>query len=110
MAPERVWDAVSGAWAAIVAGRHRMRLREEFGLIGYVRAVEVTHGTAGWHPHLHVLPLTEAPLDLDELRELHVFLRERWGRRVTAAGFREPALHRGVRVLPVSSAAGSGAT
>ncbi len=44
MALERVWDAVSGAWAAIVAGRHRMRLREEFGLIGYVRAVEVTHG------------------------------------------------------------------
>jgi hypothetical protein len=105
---ERAWDAVSGAWAAIVAGRHRKALREMFGVVGYVRAVEVTHGRAGWHPHLHVLLLTKAPLDLDELRELHGFLRERWDRRVVAAGFREPALHRGVRVLPVSSADGVG--
>ena len=79
---ERVWDAVSAAWAALVAGRHRKRLREEFGPIGYVRAVEVTLGQAVRHPHLHVLLLTEAPLDLDDLRELHRFLRERWGRRV----------------------------
>jgi hypothetical protein len=75
---EKVWHTISGAWAAIVAGRHRKTLRERFGVSGYVRAVEVTHGKAGWHPHLHVLLLTEAPLDLDELRELHRFLRERW--------------------------------
>jgi hypothetical protein len=105
---ERVWNTISGAWAALVAGRHRKALREQFGVVGYVRAVEVTHGRAGWHPHLHVLLLTEAPLDLDELRVLHRFLRERWGRRVVAVGFREPALHRGVRVLPVSSADGVG--
>jgi hypothetical protein len=39
---ERVWDEFSEAWAAIVAGRHRKRLRDDFGVIGYVRAVEVT--------------------------------------------------------------------
>jgi hypothetical protein len=91
-----------------VAGRHRKGLREQFVVAGYIRSVEVTHGKAGWHPHLHVLLLTEAPLDLDQLQALHRFLRERWGRRVVAAGFREPALHRGVRVLPVSSADGVG--
>jgi hypothetical protein len=105
---EKVWNAVSAAWAALVAGRHRKALREKFGVIGYVRAVEVTHGRAGWHPHLHVLLFTEAPLGLEELQALHRFLRERWGRRVIAAGFREPALHRGVRVLPVSSVDGVG--
>jgi replication protein len=105
---EKVWNTISGAWAALVAGRHRKALRERFGVIGYVRAVEVTHGRAGWHPHLHVLLLVEDPLDLDDLRELHRFLRERWGRRVTAAGFREPGLHRGVRVLPIYSADGVG--
>jgi replication protein len=105
---QKVWDTISEAWAALVAGRHRKALREQFGVIGYVRAVEVTHGPAGWHPHLHVLLLVEDDRDLDDLRELHRFLRERWGRRVTAAGFREPALHRGVRVLPIYSADGMG--
>jgi hypothetical protein len=99
---------VSRAWASLVAGRHRRELCRRFGLVGYVRAVEVTHGRRGWHPHLHVLLLTQAPLDLDELRDLHRFLRDRWGRRVTALGFRAPALHRGVRLLPVFSADGVG--
>jgi hypothetical protein len=55
-----------------------------------------------------VLLFTETVPDLDDLRELHRFLRVRWGRRVVAAGFPEPALHRGVRVLPIYSADGVG--
>ena len=76
---EKVWNTISGAWAALVAGRHRKALRERFGVVGSMRAVEVTHGRAGWHPHLHVRLLVRGPRDLDDLQALHRFLRERWG-------------------------------
>jgi Replication protein len=98
---EALWGAVAASWRSLVSGRHRAALRERFGLVGYVRATEITHGRAGWHPHLHVLLLTERPLSLDELRELHLFVRERWIRRVTAMGYRAPDVHKGVRILPV---------
>ncbi|MBB5366475.1 protein rep [Deinococcus humi] len=32
------------------------------GYVGLVRSLEVTHGDNGWHPHLHVLIFTAAPL------------------------------------------------
>jgi hypothetical protein len=95
-----LWDAVSRSWAGIITGDHRKALREQHGVIGFVRAVEVTHG-AGWHPHLHVLLFTEAALDLDELRALHYFIAHRWRRRVVAMGLRAPDEHYGIRVLPV---------
>jgi hypothetical protein len=109
MSLEALWSAVSGSWAALVSGRHRSNLRERFGVIGYVRATEVTHGRAGWHPHLHVLLFTDRHLSLEELAALHLFIRERWIRRVVALGFRAPDVHKGIRVLPVTGADGMGA-
>lgn len=108
MALDALWSAVAGSWRQIVSGRHRAALRDAFGLVGYIRATEVTHGRADWHPHLHVLLLTERPLDLDELRDLHLFIRTRWIRRVTALGFRAPDVHKGIRLLPVYSGGGMG--
>src|SRR5262249_51902694 len=58
----------------------------------------------GWHPHLHVLLFLEAPPEIEDLQELHRFLRQRWNRRVVALGFREPSLYRGVRLLPITVA------
>ena len=37
-------------------------MRQVVGADGSIRALEVTHGQAGWHPHVHVLLLTSAPL------------------------------------------------
>ena len=109
MGLEAVWGAVSGSWASLVSGRHRATLRDRFGLVGYVRSTEVTHGRAGWHPHLHVLLFTDRHLGLDDLAALHLFVRERWIRRVVALGFRAPGIHTGVRILPVTGADGMGA-
>jgi len=38
-----------------------------FGVAGLVRAVEVTVGNSGWHPHAHVLLFTEAGIDPERL-------------------------------------------
>jgi hypothetical protein len=99
----RLWTVVSETWRLILSGRHRQGLRA-LGVIGTIRAIDVTHGRHGWHPHAHVLLFLERPgAEIEELQALHRFLRERWNRRVVALGFREPSTHRGVRLLPVSA-------
>ena len=47
------------------------------GYVGLVRSLEVTHGENGWHPHLHVLVFTAAPLD-DQVLDLVQF--KIWGK------------------------------
>jgi hypothetical protein len=36
-------------------GKRHDNFRKEIGLIGKIRAFEVTHGANGWHPHIHLL-------------------------------------------------------
>jgi Replication protein len=51
------------------------------GYTGSIRALEVTHGGNGWHPHLHVILLVRNGAALE--REL-VWLTEQWQRAVKA--------------------------
>lgn len=46
---------LSDAWRATIRGRPWRRFRDAHGVEAYCRALEVTHGRNGWHPHLHVL-------------------------------------------------------
>lgn len=74
---------VAAAWRKVQQGRQWAALRRAFGIVGYVRALEVTHGDGhGWHPHLHVLLTTAEPLDARRMRALHVLIFRRWRRRV----------------------------
>lgn len=57
----------NGRWWVAFKGRH--------GLAGTVRSLEVTDGSFGWHPHLHVLFFVAASADVDRFT---VELRERW--------------------------------
>lgn len=53
-----LWEHLSTAWRATTSGSGRAWKgdKEEFGVQGYVRLVEVTHGAEnGWHVHVHVL-------------------------------------------------------
>ncbi len=44
------------------SGRPWTRLREAYGLLGMVRALETTWGPVhGWHPHVHLLLFLDAP-------------------------------------------------
>lgn len=66
-----LWDSLGSAWAYVTSGRGWQTMRQipdptsedvtersALGLLGFVRATEVTHGNAGWHVHLHVLCIT----------------------------------------------------
>lgn len=98
-----VWDGISKGLRGVWGGRAWMADRERFGVVGVVRALEVTHGASGWHPHVHALLLTERPLSETEHLALLARLSERWQRAVTRAGLRSPSAARGVTLYPVAS-------
>lgn len=56
-------QGLANAWRRMNAGANA--LRRLWGVAHTVRSVEVTHGGNGWHPHVHVLLLTNAPLPDD---------------------------------------------
>lgn len=73
------------AVTALFSGRAAQDLSEMFGVVGTVRALEVTYGhdAAGWHPHFHILffvdlstwvtAAAQAPAFRAELREYSSF-------------------------------------
>lgn len=53
-----LWDAVGIGWRAATSGSRAAWAddRGEYGVRGYIRLLEATHGTAnGWHVHVHAL-------------------------------------------------------
>jgi len=53
---------VADAWRRFIQGRGWLELRQSAGLVGSIRALEVTHGPNGWHPHLHVVLFVRRPV------------------------------------------------
>jgi len=98
------WGVISEAWHACASGRRRKIDRERWGLTGYVKAVEVTHGGNGWHPHLHVLLFLGPSDDLEQLAaEVEAEWFERWHAFVTGRGWRAPSRANGVDARAVTS-------
>lgn len=100
------------------SGRAYEKLLKDFGILGEVRALEVTHGEAnGWHPHTHALTFSHGPLPVygkarlsstDRRRSL-TRLRRRlfvlWYRACSKEGLPLPSYRRGVDVRPAKYAA-----
>ena len=108
-----VWDVVSKAWAAVhrtAAWRGSRKVegdKARFGIRGWVRAVEVTHGDAGWHVHTHVAVLVNRELTSDERDTLGARMFDRWSRACVRGGFEAPTEAHGVDVRQVSPGAGA---
>jgi hypothetical protein len=68
-------DKLNEAWASIKRNRAGKAVRDAIGLVGTIRASEVTHGLRsrinnGFHPHLHILLFIKSnirPLDVQAL-------------------------------------------
>ncbi len=70
----------------VKSGRGSVSLAARWGIGGSVRALEVTHGVNGWHPHYHELLFLAGPVDAVQLAD---DLRVSWGRAVERAGLRD---------------------
>lgn len=63
------------------------RAKQAVGYIGHIRALEVTYGRNGWHPHLHVLFFVKGGCCEERLENFRLFLFERWARIIEKMGF-----------------------
>lgn len=79
-------NAVITGYGKMKAGDPWKRLKSAMGWIGDIRALEVTHGEHGWHPHIHVLTLVERQLDPEGLEKLENRLKRRWQRILARSG------------------------
>lgn len=69
---------IAAAFRRLIRGRPWPRFCKKYGIEFHVRALEVTHGLHGWHPHLHALLFLEIPLSPAELDAATTWLHERW--------------------------------
>ncbi len=72
------------------AGKAWQLVKDRHGIAGSIRALEVTHGQHGFHPHLHVLLFTRP--DVDD-RRLDADLRRLWDLGIKKAGLRDVNAH-----------------
>jgi len=75
-------DAVANAWRRCQAGRKWGTIKAKFSIGWTIRALEVTHGKNGWHPHLHILLLTKRPLN--DPGAMHLAIQSRWADMIMA--------------------------
>lgn len=71
-------------------------------LHGYIRALEVTHGQNGFHPHYHLILFTSQGITSEFLQDAY---RVAWQRACRLAGLPEPSAEHGVTVQDGSKAA-----
>jgi hypothetical protein len=99
-----LFDAVAEGWRSGLGSKGWRQDRDEFGIVGNIRSVEVTYGENGWHPHLHGLLLTERPLDASSWDVIADRLYVRWARAVERRGYRTPTREHGVTLSAIRSA------
>jgi len=58
--PRSMFAGLAKAWSGLTSGRWWVALRRSWGIHGFVRGIEATHGPNGWHPHVHAVFFTGA--------------------------------------------------
>ena len=92
-------DRMMSAWRFMTMSRGYKELRRFAGLVGTVRALEVTHGQNGFHPHFHVLMFCKWEDDVKHLAPtLEFMLGCLWRQACVKKGLPEPSRERGVKV------------
>ena len=95
--------SISKAEASYKAHRDYKRVAASAGVVGTVRAVEVTHGYAnGWHPHVHELLFLSGAVSIPALEESLSCI---WKAAALRAGLNEPSRAHGLTVQDGSKAA-----
>lgn len=91
-------------WRTGTAPQRRIGDAERAGLVGWLRAVEVTHGGHGWHLHVHAVIVLgprrgETKADREaRARALGENMHRRWAQGVAALGFESWRDHGGLDV------------
>ncbi len=73
--PHRCWqklevliDQQEDAMDKLRAGKNWTKLHEDMGYVGLIKALELTHGGNGWHPHTHELWFVKNDADVEDMK------------------------------------------
>jgi hypothetical protein len=99
---EVILKALLEAYRALHAGEWWQNFCEEFGWIGSIKALEVTYGANGWHPHLHEICFVEPNLELEDFTRMHDQLAAQW-RKVLQKQKCDASFQFGMTVKPTYS-------
>lgn len=99
-----VLDGISNARKLMLNRKPWKRLKYSLGIVGEIRATEVTWGVNGWHPHFHVLLFTKSVIPSADLGNLEELILTQWQSACTTAELPRPNRH-GVTLQDGSEAA-----
>jgi hypothetical protein len=88
----------SKALTRMKASRKYKQLKESIGFFGAIRALEITHGVNGWHPHTHDLIFIENELTQDQVTKFELDLLVLWAGYCKKYGLGLPSRKHGVKV------------
>lgn len=71
-------EQIVNGWRKVQNRRAFRAIKQEYGVLGTIRAIEVTHGENGWHPHLHILFVFEGPLLERDVAHVEASLKDLW--------------------------------
>lgn len=87
------------------SGRAWQDLKKRYDIVGSVRALEVTHGNNGWHPHTHEIEFFNTPLSAEQRDALRQELFVLWEAACIKVGLPLPNEEHGVDVRGATRAA-----
>jgi plasmid rolling circle replication initiator protein Rep len=83
------------AWRKVTTSREGQRIKSIFSLTGTIRALEVTDGDNGFHPHFHVLVFSQSTFSAQTLQSAYLPL---WQDACVKTGLPRPSEKHGLRV------------
>ena len=94
-------DVMARSLRVLLRGRPWEKRAARYQYLGAIKAIEITHGGNGWHPHSHSVLLFDRQLDACELDDLRAWICRRWSGVVEAHGFGTLDLVAGVDLRPI---------
>lgn len=71
-------DRMLSAFRKMKSGKAWQHLISDYGWVGSIKSLEVTHGNNGWHPHQHELVILDQKLSKSAQNGLKSELRHKW--------------------------------
>lgn len=71
-------DAILKGWTKMINGSPWKKAVKRWKIRGFVRAIEVTYGRNGWHPHVHFVFFLDGELDKTQQADMRTWMLDRW--------------------------------
>lgn len=99
---EHVLGGVLASLRDFKSGRAWQAVKHEYSVVGGIKALELTYGENGWHPHVHELLFLDVPSEKLNVYGLKKWLVDRWQDVLSKHGFHASS-ERGVDVQTADS-------